>query len=647
MHFAHSVMTVKSIDEDGDERVITGIASTPAPDRVGDVVEPMGARFKTPMPLLWQHKHDLPVGLVEFAQPTPKGIPFRARLPKVLEPGVLKDRVDEAWQSIKHKLVTGVSVGFKPVQGQVEVIKGGGLRFKAWDWFELSLVTIPAQVEATILTIKSLDARQLAASGHTRKGVVHLQDLPGVSGPEKPKPTTPERPENMNIQELIASFEAKRKAAAERMETIITKSAEEGRTLDEAETEDYDTLSTELKSIDEHLERLRVHEKTLISKAVPVTTANTSTERSALEVRSGAVITVQRSLPKGTAFTRYAMALMAAKGNLMQAHEISKRWHESTPEVESVLKAAVAAGSTTDPTFAAPLVEYQDMAGEFIELLRPQTIVGRIQGLRRVPFNIRMPGQNSGSSVGWVGEGRPKPVSRLSFDTTTLRFTKIAGIVVLTDELVRFSNPSAEALVQQDLTATIAQFSDEQFIDPAVAEVANVSPASVTNGVAPIPASGTNAAALRRDVRAVFGAFIAANMTPTNGVWIMSNTQALAISQMQNALGQDEFPGLTMNGGTFMGLPVITSESAGNVIALVNASEVLLADDGDVVLDASREASLQMDDAPGTGAQTLVSLWQNNMVGLRAERFINWKRRRPAAVQYITGAAYTADDATV
>ncbi len=30
---------------------------------------------------------------------------------------------------------------------------------------------------------------------------------------------------------------------------------------------------------------------------------------------------------------------------------------------------------------------------------------------------------------------------------TTLRFTKVAGIVVLTDELVRFSNPSAEAIV--------------------------------------------------------------------------------------------------------------------------------------------------------------------------------------------------------
>jgi hypothetical protein len=36
----------------------------------------------------------------------------------------------------------------------------------------------------------------------------------------------------------------------------------------------------------------------------------------------------------------------------------------------------------------------------------------------------------------------------------------------------------------------------------------------------------------------------------------------------------------------------------------------------------------------------LVSLWQNNLVGLRAERMITWKRARTAAVRYISAAAY-------
>lgn len=57
---------------------VEGVASTPTADRMGDVVEPMGAKFQTPMPLLWQHEHDKPVGHVTFAKPTKAGIPFKA-----------------------------------------------------------------------------------------------------------------------------------------------------------------------------------------------------------------------------------------------------------------------------------------------------------------------------------------------------------------------------------------------------------------------------------------------------------------------------------------------------------------------------------------------------------------------------------------
>src|SRR5688572_936963 len=47
---AWSTLTVKSVDS--ERREIEGIASTPSVDRVGDIVEPMGAKFTLPMPLL-------------------------------------------------------------------------------------------------------------------------------------------------------------------------------------------------------------------------------------------------------------------------------------------------------------------------------------------------------------------------------------------------------------------------------------------------------------------------------------------------------------------------------------------------------------------------------------------------------------------
>ena len=268
------------------------------------------------------------------------------------------------------------------------------------------------------------------------------------------------------IQEQIADLENTRAAKAARMEEVMQKGLAEGRSTDAAEGEEFDALGVEIKTVDADLVRLRALEKINAGKAKAVEPEAGKSTESAGKARGGVTIELKTNLPKGTGFARYAMALPRSKGNLMQAAEIAKGWHDSTPEVETVLRAAVAAGTTTDTAWAKPLVEYQNLTGEFIELLRPETIIGKIQGLRRVPFNIKMPSQTAGASVGWVGEGAPKPVSKLGFGTTTLGFAKVAGIVVMTDELVRFSNPSAEAIVRSDLIATVAQFLDHDFVDP-------------------------------------------------------------------------------------------------------------------------------------------------------------------------------------
>ncbi|QDO99089.1 phage major capsid protein [Ferrovibrio terrae] len=363
-------------------------------------------------------------------------------------------------------------------------------------------------------------------------------------------------------------------------------------------------------------------------------------------------------LPKGTAFTRYAMALAAAKGDLMQAAALAKRWDASTPEVGNVLKSAISAGTTTDATWAAPLVEYNTMSGEFIELLRPMTIIGRIPGLRTVPFNISVPRQSAGVSMAWVGEGRAAPFGAMDLDTVALRWAKAAGIVALTKELALFSSPAAEALVRSDLLAAMAQFVDRQFVDPVVAEVSNVSPASITHGVTPRRASGTTANHARADLEFLFAQFLAANLTLAGAVLIMTEEQAIRFSMMRTG-GSYDFPGISAAGGVMFGLPVITSESAvatedpaspqsyeaGGLIILAKASEIMIADDGQVFLDSSGVAALQMDsepDEPTTNSTVLVSLWQRGLIGLKAERVINWKKRRSAAVQYITGAAYTS-----
>lgn len=178
LHRAYSVLDVKAVGESDGFVTIEGIASTPTTDRMGDVVDPMGAKFKTPMPLLWQHRHAEPVGQVTFAKPTKAGIPFKARLPIIAEAGKLKDRVDEAIHSLKYGLVSAVSIGFQAVEGALERIQTG-IQFNEWEWLELSLVTIPANSEAVITAIKSADQAALASAGLSREVVTPAADDSG------------------------------------------------------------------------------------------------------------------------------------------------------------------------------------------------------------------------------------------------------------------------------------------------------------------------------------------------------------------------------------------------------------------------------------------------------------------------------------
>jgi HK97 family phage major capsid protein/HK97 family phage prohead protease len=634
---AYSLLRVKSIAD--DERTIVGIATTPTPDRMGDIVEPKGAVFKLPVPLLFQHDKSQPIGHVIAATTTDAGIEITAQIAKIDQPGKLQDRLDEAWQMLKAGLVGGLSIGF--LEKESEPIKGsrGALRFLKWLWVELSVVTVPANAEASITQIKSLDQQQRAASGAAR---VVLLSPPGVSGTTRNRPETPKGTTVKTTAEQLSEFDTRRKTAVERMGTIMNTA--EGRTLDETESEEYDGLQGDVKAIDVHIGRLKAHEQVLLTKATAVSVAGQG-EGTSHEARGG-IISVRRNIEKGTAFTRYALAVAMAKGNLMHAEKLAERWNESTPEVGMVLKAAVAAGTTSATTWAAPLVQYTNMASEFIELLRPLTIIGRLSP-RRVPFNIRIPRQTAGSSGSFVGEGQPKPVNALALDNITMTWAKAAVIIVLTDELTRFSNPAAEALVRADMLAGISAYLDRRFIDPTYAGVANVSPASVTNGIAARQSTGVTTAAITADVKAVLTAFSNANQNLAAGVWVMNAKTALALSLIRNTLDEVVFPTVGITGGTWFGLPVITSNSVGlagsptdSFIALIDQSEILLADDGDIAIDMSQEASVEMNDAPSGGATSLVSLWQNNLLGLRAERYINWARRRSTAVAWINDTNY-------
>ncbi len=457
------------------------------------------------------------------------------------------------------------------------------------------------------------------------------------------------------IAEQLEALRNTREAHQKKMGEVAQKSMDEGRSFNTAEQEEFDSLDEQIKALDGDIKRLSKLQEIQGSSAVPAQQI----------IKDGGSATVGRTLEpaqlkntqkqeKGVAFAQAAKCLALGTMEHRNATDIAKSLYEGRDDViaatEALLtKAAVAPATTTGTTWAAPLVQVGGVYADFVEFQRAASILGRfgnngVPALRRVPFRVPLVGQTSGGDAYWTGEGQAKPLTNFDFASTILEPVKLANIAVATMELIRDSSPSADLLIRDALAAAINERLDIDFINPAKAAVAGVSPASILNGVTAIPSTGSDAEAVRNDVRLLFASFIAANNAPTSGVWIMNSTTALALSLMQNPLGQTEFPGINMNGGTFFGLSAIVSQYVPDgIVALVNANDIYMADEGGIELAMSTEASLQMDSAPDnptTATTVLVSLWQRNLVGFRAERTINWARRRPSAVAYLSGVAW-------
>lgn len=464
--------------------------------------------------------------------------------------------------------------------------------------------------------------------------------------------------------ERIAELEEEITPKRARMDQIMKDAVDDGdRDLNQSEAEEFDGLAAEVKEADVKIRRWQALDKSASTAKAVDTVPET---RAAAVSRSGAarpsVAAEAKKQPDGIGFARYAMCFAAAKGDPLRASEIAKHRYPGLHALPAMFKAAVAGHTTVATDSGSALIDPENYMADFIEYLRPRTIVGRfgdagIPSLRRVPFNIKVPAQLSAGAGYWVGEGRGKGVTQFNFGTVILRWTKAANIAVVSEELLRFSTPSAEVLVRDALAEALQARLDTDFVNPSLAAVEDVNPAGIANSAQTYAATGPTADDARTDLKKLFTYFVAQNIGTSANVLIMREAQAVSLMLMRNALGQKEFPDITRSGGTLEGVPVLTSQYVPQgVIILAQASEIYLADDGQVTIDMSREASLEMDSAPTNtpssitaspptpAAASLVSMWQTNSVAIRAERYIHWRRRHDAGVVYLTAAGYGNPD---
>jgi hypothetical protein len=324
--------------------------------------------------------------------------------------------------------------------------------------------------------------------------------------------------------------------------------------------------------------------------------------------------------------------------------DLIRRTFATGGSIDLVRKTSIPAG--TSDGWSQPLSSTSRLLMlDYGLLVAAKDLLGQLAalGARRADFNVQVPvGGRGPAKAVWVGEGLPVPFGRLDIGDVKLAQAKLATGSYLTQELATATSDTAVSLVEAWLSDIVTRFTATALLDPTIAEVATVHPASLTYAAHTVASSGIDAA-ISADIASLFGFFEDAGTELKAPVLIMSRALATAMSWMDAAAGMPAFPDLASAGGSLRGTPVLTTAAATGQIVLVDATDLVFADEG-IETNTSMEALIQPDTDPvgdagaPTGIANPLSLWQENAVGVMISRWCWWKLGRNSVAR-IDGVA--------
>jgi hypothetical protein len=450
----------------------------------------------------------------------------------------------------------------------------------------------------------------------------------------------------------------------------------EGRTLSPTEVRENESLEREFETLaeDERAAALQLHPVHEYGNArprianvdpatlIPVRPRGASMGAPAVLSRTTAA---QRSGDsfEGQSFARIQLArlrssLSIAKGTPETAEGILSSLFPQRPELARIahlharrMAAGVEGGAVLSGEAGSELRTLDaQYTGDFLAYLHGKTLFDQLP-FRRVPADVRIKGQDGAFGGGFVGEKRGIPVSIGSFSSVDLDRRKCAGLTYLSRDLIERSAPAAEMLFRDGLTQALSQAVDTLAFS-ATAASANVAPAGLVNGITGQASAGGSLSDLFADLAYLTGVLVAAKNSDGQLVYVSNRALANQIAHLVNGTtGKPNFEGkVTMNGGDLSGIAYRTGDNVlANNLLLIRPDDIWVIGDSGVRVELSTSATIEADTAPtGEGvtptaqSASMVSMFQTDMVAIRAIRDINWAYRRTSTTvtARITAADY-------
>ncbi|PDS29589.1 phage major capsid protein [Rhizobium phaseoli] len=293
---------------------------------------------------------------------------------------------------------------------------------------------------------------------------------------------------------------------------------------------------------------------------------------------------------------------------------------------QRILKAAIAAGSLGDPQWAGQLADMAAASSAFLQSLGGRSAFGALldQGiLTRAPLHSRVGAVAEGAVAAVSGEGRARPVSRMTLDGDALSPQQADAIIVLSREVIENSSAASQAFVSRQLRRAVAKALDAGALSTLISS-ATPTFAATTNHVS--------------DLKQMLDTV---NSGEGRLAWIAAPDVGNSIALLNDGRGTASPEGVS----EFLGLPLAISPGlAAGTLVLLDGDRIL-ADVEAIGVDISRFATLQMNDEPTMDATTptatpVVSLWQTNSVGIKISALFGAVAGTPDAIAVLTNVEW-------
>jgi HK97 family phage major capsid protein len=426
---------------------------------------------------------------------------------------------------------------------------------------------------------------------------------------------------------------------------------------------EYDRLKAEVEGLDGQIKRAEEAQALARESAVAVPGQERATVPAAAETSPYVSEAVAKQMgygsPKSLVLGGAVKMLAAGGGGILNARQMAK---EVYGEAHPVTKTLVASVGASGGFFVPP-----DYIPDYIEILRAKARV-RAAGPRVLPMprgTMRLPAQTSAASASYGAEDKKIATSQQTTGALVATFKKLAGLVPISNDLLRYADPAIDAFVRDDLVKVMALREDLAFIQGDGTQDTPRGFLSFANANA--VANGGTASAFLSTANSTLGSggnFITANETYTETtvvadlgaaanaldvanvpddkrVWFMHPRSRNYLYDLLNSLGVYVFRD-ELNKGTLRNYPVYTSTqiptnlydaTGGNTdcsyVVLAEMTEAMLFDAMTLELAVSREGSYYDSNA------VLQSAFQNDETLIRAIAEHDFLMRHDASVAVI------------